>query len=207
MINSKKELKDYITADLIAQDMYPLTLRKKILGGGLFHPTVWGFEIKLRKLEYRNNCRRRNLFENLLFHISRMQFESYSQKLGFTIPINVFGPGLHISHHGTLIVNSNAKIGSNCKINANVNIGNNLSVDEKLISTPTIGDNVYIGPGAKIFGAIKVGNNTRIGANSVVNRDIPDGVTVAGIPAKIISMQSSTHGEKVRLFLDKESTT
>ena len=41
------------------------------------------------------------------------------------------------------------------------------------------------------FGEIKVGNNVAIGANAVVNKDIPDNVTVGGIPAKIISQNSS----------------
>jgi len=48
-----------------------------------------------------------------------------------------------------------------------------------------------IGPGVKIFGGIYVGNNVAIGANAVVNADIPDNVTVGGIPAKIISNRSS----------------
>jgi len=52
---------------------------------------------------------------------------------------------------------------------------------------PTIGNNVYIGPGVKIFGGIAIGDNVTIGANAVVNKDIPSNVTVAGVPAKIIS--------------------
>ena len=49
---------------------------------------------------------------------------------------------------------------------------------------PTIGNNVIIGSGAQILGAIKVGDNARIGANSVVSRDVPPNVTVAGVPAR-----------------------
>jgi len=54
-----------------------------------------------------------------------------------------------------------------------------------------LGNNVYIGPGAKLFGSITVGNNVAVGANAVVNTNIPDNVTVGGIPAKIISEKSS----------------
>ena len=51
---------------------------------------------------------------------------------------------------------------------------------------PIIGDNVSIGSGAVVVGAIKIGNNVKIGANSYVDKDIPNNVVVAGCPAKII---------------------
>lgn len=110
-------------------------------------------------------------------------FLKESIKYGFTIPINAFGPGLSLAHYGSIIVNG--KIGKNCRIHSCVNIG------EGHGKTPIIGDNVYIGPGAKIFGGIKIGNNVAIGANAVVNKDVPDNVTVAGIPAVIISKKGS----------------
>lgn len=102
--------------------------------------------------------------------------------LGFSIPCNVFGPGLRINHYGLVIVNPNSKIGAWCDIHQGVNIGENF--DKK---SPIIGTNVWIGPGAKIFGDIKIADNICIGANSVVGKSFIDpNVTIAGIPAKII---------------------
>ena len=49
---------------------------------------------------------------------------------------------------------------------------------------PTIGNNVIIGSGAQILGSIKVSDNARVGANSVVSKDVPSNVTVAGVPAR-----------------------
>jgi serine O-acetyltransferase len=60
-----------------------------------------------------------------------------------------------------------------------------VNIGLKNAKAPSIGSNVYIGPGAKLFGDICVGDNVVIGANAVVNRDIPNNVTVAGIPAKV----------------------
>jgi serine O-acetyltransferase len=57
---------------------------------------------------------------------------------------------------------------------------------EKIKRHPTIGNNVLIGMGAKVIGNITVGNNARIGANSVVTRDVPEGATAIGIPARIM---------------------
>ena len=69
--------------------------------------------------------------------------------LGFDIPVNVFGGRLRINHHGMIVVNSNARIGSYCDIHQGVNIGMQGMYDD---NSPTIGDNVWIGLGAKIFG-------------------------------------------------------
>jgi serine O-acetyltransferase len=51
---------------------------------------------------------------------------------------------------------------------------------------PKIGNGVLIGAGAKVIGNIKVGACARIGAGSVVVKDVPPNVTVAGVPARII---------------------
>lgn len=48
-----------------------------------------------------------------------------------------------------------------------------------------IGNNVYFGPGAKLIGDAKIGNNVVVGANSVVLTDVPDNMTVIGVPARI----------------------
>ena len=48
-----------------------------------------------------------------------------------------------------------------------------------------------IGPGVKIVGNVCIGDGVVVGANAVVNKDIPSGVTVGGVPAKIISNNNS----------------
>lgn len=50
----------------------------------------------------------------------------------------------------------------------------------------TIGHNVWIGGRAVINPGVTIGNNVVIGSGSVVIRDIPDDVVVAGNPARII---------------------
>jgi len=111
-------------------------------------------------------------------------------KYGIQIPWNTsIGKGFYIGHYGTIIVNCYSKIGVNVNISHGVTIGQ--SSRGKNEGYPTIGDRVYIGPGAKIIGNIKVGNDVAIGANAVVTKDVPDGACVAGVPAKIISMEGS----------------
>lgn len=50
-----------------------------------------------------------------------------------------------------------------------------------------IGNNVFVGMNATILKGVNIGNNVIIGAGSLVNKDIPDNVVVAGVPAKVIS--------------------
>lgn len=111
--------------------------------------------------------------------------------LGFTIPINVIGPGLALFHHGTIIINSKAKIGKNCQIYNGVNIAVNC----------VVGDNVYIGPGAKLLIGVHIADNVRIGANSVVSKSIDEpNITVAGVPATKISDKGSCHPRGTEIY-------
>lgn len=203
MINSKEDLVEYIRLDEIASGGESNFLDTIV---EFTRPSIRRYQVKLRKAEYAYNCRRRNVLEKLLCMIRCNSLKRYGLKLGFSIPLNVFGPGLCIAHAGTIVVNGNVRIGSNARIHVGVNIGNSSELGEKHTNNnvPQIGNNVYIGPGAKIFGKINIGNNVRIGANSVVNRDVPDNVTVAGVPAKVISHKVSYHGLQLR---NKNETT
>lgn len=51
---------------------------------------------------------------------------------------------------------------------------------------PTLGDGVLVGAGAKILGPVTIGSGARIGANSVVIDDVPPGMTVVGIPGRLV---------------------
>lgn len=47
-------------------------------------------------------------------------------------------------------------------------------------------DNVFIGAGTKILYNTRIGSNVIIGADSLVNKDIPDNSVYAGVPARYI---------------------
>lgn len=49
-----------------------------------------------------------------------------------------------------------------------------------------IGDRVFIGANTTILMNVHIGNDVIIGAGSLVNKSIPDGCVVAGVPAKVI---------------------
>ncbi len=62
---------------------------------------------------------------------------------------------------------------------------------------PKIGNNVFLGAGAKILGDVKIGNNVVVGANSLVMNDVPDGCTVVGVPARVVSKETTWIQEKL----------
>jgi len=169
MINNKSDYKFYLDADLASLNVGRLSWHYKISN------PILNFQRTLRKIEYYQNCRK-DILGKIYLRIIKLRFVKLSTHLGFTIDPNVFDAGLSIAHYGSIVVNSSARVGKNCRLHSAVNIG----------GTPVIGDNVYIGPGAKIFGDITIGDNVTIGANSVVNKNVPSNVTVAGVPAKII---------------------
>lgn len=185
-IKTKEDLKIYIRSDLNSLGIKKITFKMKIKG--LFSPQIWKYEVILRSLEYAINNN-----QNIRKHILNYRLYKYGVKLGFTISPNTFGPGLCLCHVGPIIINDHCNIGANARIHVGVNIGNYSRLDKDWVpdSTPIIGNNVYIGPGAKLFGKIKIGNNVAIGANAVVTKDVPDNVTVAGVPAKVINTKGS----------------
>jgi serine O-acetyltransferase len=146
---------------------------------------VWRYQRCLRQLEYRLNTRA----NPVSLAVAKLRHRRLGRLLGFSIPPNVFGPGLSIAHYGTIVVNPGARVGANCRLHVDVNIGT--SAGEQT-AAPTIGDDCYIGPGAKLFGPIEIGSGTAIGANAVVDRSFPEGnITLGGVPARQISSRGS----------------
>ena len=178
MITSKKEYFYYLQEDRRA-----LKISSKIIFINPFEIDleIWRFQKALRKCEYLYNINKNNPLWKIRKYIAAIKFKKMSLRLGFTIPVNCFGPGLRIAHRGTIVVNGQCKIGTNCTINACVNIGAQFGADNKV---PILGDNIFISPGAKVFGDIIIANGCIIGANAVVNKSfLVENTIIIGVPA------------------------
>lgn len=90
----------------------------------------------------------------------------------------------HLPHPTGIVIGGQDNIGENVSIYQNVTIGAKKEKDN--LKFPQIGDNVVIYAGAVVLGDITVGDNAVIAANSVVIDDVPEGVVVAGAPARVI---------------------
>ena len=184
MINSKEDYLYYLEADRIALGKPKYSLKVKF-DEYIKLDLIWSFQRLLRKSEYFKNVKSKNSFRGKFsYYFIKRRFKKKSLKLGFSIPENVFGPGLAILHYGPIIVNAEAKVGSNCRLQACTNIGQSGGK----VGAPIIGDNVYIGPGAKIYGKIEIPSNCAIAANAAVGKSFyKEGMVLGGVPAKEIT--------------------
>lgn len=106
-------------------------------------------------------------------------------------PGAVVGRRLFIDHGTGLVVGETAEIGDDVTLYHGVTLGGvapsvNSAAQVNQKRHPTLRNRVIVGSGAQILGPITVGECARVGANAVVVADVAAGVTVVGIPAKIV---------------------
>ncbi|MDO4800847.1 MAG: acetyltransferase [Prevotellaceae bacterium] len=94
------------------------------------------------------------------------------------------------------IINSCAKVGKHCIINTGSTLEHDVVLGDFVHVAPhatvtgavTVGEGTWIGAGAVVRQGIHIGKWCMIGAGAVVVKDVPDGVTVVGNPARVIKL-------------------
>lgn len=120
----------------------------------------------------------------------RRDFAFYIQSRSsaeFQVDINPaarIGRGIFLDHATGFVVGETAVIEDDVSILHGVTLGGTGKENED--RHPKIRRGVMIGAGAKILGNIEIGQCARIAAGSVVLKPVPNNVTVAGVPAKIV---------------------
>ena len=88
------------------------------------------------------------------------------------------GPGTKMGHFSYI---GDAEIGANVNIGAGT-ITCNFNGERKFKTE--IGEDAFIGSDTMLIAPVRIGKGSKTGAGAVVNRDVPDGATVVGVPAK-----------------------
>ncbi|PKU24552.1 serine O-acetyltransferase [Telmatospirillum siberiense] len=99
-------------------------------------------------------------------------------------PGATIGQRFFIDHGAGVVIGETAEIGDDVTLYHGVTLGGTTWSGGK--RHPTLENGVLVGAGAKILGPITVGTRARVGANSVVIADVPPGMTVIGIPGKVV---------------------
>ena len=104
-------------------------------------------------------------------------------------PSAKIGAGFFVDHGIGTVIGETAEIGRDVTLYHDVTLGGVMPAvdsDKQRASKrhPTLGDYVIVGAGAQILGPITVHRFARVGGNSVVTKDVPEGATVVGVPAR-----------------------
>jgi acetyltransferase EpsM len=98
------------------------------------------------------------------------------------------------------VVNTGTKIGLHVIVNTLASVDHDCTVSDfahispgaHLASGVTVGTGAHIGTGVSVIPGVKIGEWSVVGAGAAVVRDVPAGVVVAGVPARVIRLADRT---------------
>lgn len=206
--NFASALACHLAMQMSSTELSPILIREIIEGVYEADPSVWKrAEVDIMAIRNRDAACDNYLAPFLFFkgyhalqayrvaHVlwqeERIMMASYIQgrcSTGFNVDIHPaarIGEGIMLDHASGIVIGETVVIENDVSMLQGVTLGG--TGKESGDRHPKIQKGVLIGAGAKILGNIKVGEGAKIGAGSVVLKDVPAHVTVAGVPAKIIS--------------------
>lgn len=125
------------------------------------------------------------LWERGLRRLAILFAQRTRRRYGIDIhPAATIGRRFVIDHGFGLVIGQTSVIGDDCMIYQGVTLG--MTGHHGGRRHPTLGDDVMVGAGAIVLGDIHVGSHSKVGAGAVVVHDVPEGVTVAGVPARVM---------------------
>jgi serine O-acetyltransferase len=154
------------TRDPAPRSRWEILLYPGVLALGLHRVAHWLFTAELYFLA------------RFVNHVSRF-FTAIDIHPGARIGQNFF------IDHGFVVIGETAEIGDDVTMYQGSTLGGtNPTGGVGGKRHPTIGNGAIISLGAAVLGPVIVGDNARVGANAVVTKDVPEGATMIGIPAR-----------------------
>ncbi|GFO66060.1 acetyltransferase [Geomonas paludis] len=92
----------------------------------------------------------------------------------------VLQPGCHIGSN--VIINTRASVDHDCTVGDH----SHLAPGVTLSGGVTVGSGCHVGTGATVIQGVRIGDGSVVGAGAVVTKDVKAGVTVVGVPAKVV---------------------
>jgi serine O-acetyltransferase len=131
-----------------------------------------------------------------LWHMNRRSLAQFFQsQISVTLGVDIhpaakIGCGIMLDHATGIVVGETAVIEDDVSMLHSVTLGG--SGKQSGDRHPKIRHGVLLAAGCKVIGNIEVGAGAKVGAGSVVLHDVPPGVTVAGVPARIVGQHRGT---------------
>ena len=134
-------------------------------------------------------------FSNALWKADRRELALHLQGCASRVlqvdihPAARLGAGIFFDHATGIVIGETSIIEDDVSVLQNVTLGGTGKVTGQ--RHPKVRRGVLIGAGATVLGDIEIGANARIGAGSVVLKPVAPGVTVAGVPARVLRHDQS----------------
>ena len=134
--------------------------------------------------------RRQSLFEQ--FKVGGYVFATVVHPSAVVAADAQLGEGSQIM--AGVVIQPGCRVGANAILNTRASIDHDCCIGEHVHIAPgsilsgnvSVGRSSHIGTGATIIQGINVGRHSVVGAGSVVLKNVPDGATVYGVPAKVV---------------------
>lgn len=112
------------------------------------------------------------------------------------------GPGTVVMANA--VVNPDAEVGAGAILNTGCVVEHDCRLADYVHLSPkaalggavTIGERSHLGVGAVALPGVHVGADVRVGAGAVVHRDVSDGLTVVGVPARPLDDKGEGKGSR-----------
>jgi sugar O-acyltransferase (sialic acid O-acetyltransferase NeuD family) len=136
---------------------------------------------------------------------ARKKYAELLDSLGFEM-MTLISPAAVIDEHARIgagcvirhqaVISAQVQLGRNCVVADNAYIGHDSVIGAHTYVAPgvninggvTIGERCFVGTGAVILPDHRIGAGCTIGAAACIIADVPDGQTVAGVPARPLAI-------------------